>query len=349
MNQNKQHNRSNNGKSQRKKTATSLPLKESNETTCKVRLAIGIDSLSFFVVGGRGHGIHEDHPPLEPTEMPTRKRTVPQEADTFAKKLAMKGARPGLISGVLEETHGVSWTRRQAAQSTAMAKLANDLVGAERLEAMKDLMSDTDQVFQHLKSISASYVALFHRKGPCDEMKPAAKSSNGATDCKDHGEELVIERVSEAGETIISKVNCTGTGEKNEQVMKHAASTRSIVDADDGQDVLVALVWTTPAGKRCFQAFPEQVSVDETHGTNDEEWGLLTFTIQDMSGKQETVIRCWSPNNRAWLFRWLFQTSVPSLVGAAACCRTRLIICDGDPQECSQLDDAIQVVFIRAK
>jgi hypothetical protein len=76
MNQNKQHNCSNNGKSQRKKTATSLPLKESNETTCKVRLAIGIDSLSFFVVGGRGHGIHEDHPPLEPTEMPTRKRMV---------------------------------------------------------------------------------------------------------------------------------------------------------------------------------------------------------------------------------------------------------------------------------
>ncbi len=69
---------------------------------------------------------------------------MPQEADTFAKKLAMKGAQPGLISGVLEETHGVSWTRRQAAQSTAMAKLANDLVGAEPLEAMKDLMSDTD-------------------------------------------------------------------------------------------------------------------------------------------------------------------------------------------------------------
>jgi hypothetical protein len=214
---------------------------------------------------------------------------------------------------------------------------------------MKDLMSDTDQVFQHLKSISASYVALFHCKGPCDEMKPAAKSSNGATDCKDHGEELVIERVSEAGETIISKVNCTGTGEKNKQVMKHAASTRSIIDADDGQDILVALVWTTPAGKRCFQAFPEQVSVDEMHSTNDKEWGLLTFTIQDMSGKQETVIRCWSPNNRAWLFCWLFQTSMPSLVGAAACRRTCLIICDGDPQECSQLDDAIQVVFIRAK
>jgi len=32
-------------------------------------------------------------------------------------------------------------------------------------------------------------------------------------------------------------------------------------------------------------------------------------------------------------------------MGAEACARTRLIICDGDPQECAQLDAAIKSVF----
>jgi hypothetical protein len=235
-----------------------------------------------------------------------------------------------------------------------MAKLANDLIGAENLDKDKDSMSDTDRVFQHLKSIEASYVALFHCKGICSEQKLAVKpneinSNSDGNNGVSTSDVLIVESVSAAGKATATKVKETGKGEKNEEVMTHAASTRKVIEANEDQDVLVALVWTTPAGKRCFQAFPEQVSVDETHGSNDEEWGLLTFTVQDMNGKQETVIRCWSPNNRAWLFRWLFQTSVPSLVGMAACRRTRLVICDGDPQECSQLDDALQVVFTRAR
>ena len=62
------------------------------------------------------------------------------------------------------------------------------------------------------------------------------------------------------------------------------------------------------------------------------------LSIQDMNGKQEVVVRCWAPNNRAWLFRWLFQTAIPSLIGREACGRVRLVITDGDSQECEQMD-----------
>jgi hypothetical protein len=92
-------------------------------------------------------------------------------------------------------------------------------------------------------------------------------------------------------------------------------------------------VWTTPQGKQYFQAFPEQLSVDRTHHTTQEEWEQITFSVQDMNGGQETVARCWAPNNQHWLFQGLFQTAFPTLVSIASCTRMRLVICDGDPQE----------------
>ena len=98
-----------------------------------------------------------------------------------------------------------------------------------------------------------------------------------------------------------------------------------------------------------FKAFPEQGSIDGTHKTTRGAWELITYSVQDMSGKQEVVIRCWAPNNRAWLFKWLFQTAFPALVGEETLEHVKLIITDGDSQETSQLDNAIAAIFINAK
>lgn len=77
------------------------------------------------------------------------------------------------------------------------------------------------------------------------------------------------------------------------------------------------------------------------HKTTAQEWELLTMTVQDMNGGQETVLRCWAPNNREWFFRWFFQSVVPMLVGRETCEQVRLLICDGDKQECAQIDAAL--------
>ena len=91
MNRDKQYARTDEGKKQKKKTSTWLPVKENNDTTCKVKLVIGTDAYSFFVVCGIENGTHEGHPPLASEEMPTRKRTVPEDAKKLASQMAMKG------------------------------------------------------------------------------------------------------------------------------------------------------------------------------------------------------------------------------------------------------------------
>lgn len=350
INGDKRNARKVNGKSQKKQTSTSKPVIENNDVTCKAKLVIGIDLYSFFLVLGNGNNIHSGHPPLGADEMPTRARTVPEQAITAAKRMANRGARPGYIAGMLKDTFNLELTRRQVSRVTEMAKLANDLIGTENLEKYKHCMSDTDRVFEYLDSIGASYVALYHQTGDCDPEKPRGKKKQKTDgyDASPAGDKLIVESVDSGGNATVHQVKETGENEKNGDVMKYAVDTRDVIGAERDQTVLVALVWMTPKGKQYFQAFPEQMSVDGTHKTTKEEWELITFSIQDMNGGQETVMRCWAPNNRSWLYRWLFQTAVPALVGKAACEKTQLIICDGDPQECGQLDAAIKIVFINA-
>jgi len=340
---NKENARSDDGKKQVRRTSTSKAVPDSKETTCKAKVVIGVDAKSFFVICGLGKATHEGHPPLKNGEMPNRKRLIPEEAKAEAKRMANLGARPGLVSKTMERNFGNDLSRRQASELTKMAKVASDEAETKFLEENESRMSDQDRVLAHLNHVNASYVALLHKNGDCNpQLRP--KKNQACNSSSDARGDLILQMVDQTGETT-SVVEATGTNETNAEVMDYALEARDTVGAEENQSVIVALVWTLPEGRRMFQAFPEQLSVDGTHDTTDEEWDLLTLSLQDMNGQQETVLRCWAPNNRNWLFQWLFQTSVPTLMGAEACARTRLIICDGDPQECAQLDAAIKSVF----
>ncbi|KAG7345185.1 MULE transposase domain containing protein [Nitzschia inconspicua] len=104
-----------------------------------------------------------------------------------------------------------------------------------------------------------------------------------------------------------------------------------------------------PVGRRCLQAFPELLFSDATHKTNQENRPLITFGVKDAEGRVQVVIRAWAPNERAWMFRWLFQTALPAIIGKATCERIRLVVTDGDSQELTQLDAAISSVFTNSK
>ena len=155
---------------------------------------------------------------------------------------------------------------------------------------------------------------------------------------------LWTEYTTDASETV------TGVVDENDhllskQTVEYAKSSRESVNASDDQDVLIALVWMLPSGKRFFKAFPEVIFIDGTHKTNRENRPLFTMGLKDMDGRMNVVVRVWAPNERAWMFRWLLQTALPTLVGKQTCNRICMFITDGDSQEYTQLDAAIAVVF----
>ena len=124
-----------------------------------------------------------------------------------------------------------------------------------------------------------------------------------------------------------------------------ARTHRHSLLVDDKQDLMIGCAWTTPPEKRLFKMFGEVLHIDCTADTNYEDRPFLTITGRDSNGKMFTVIRAFLPNERAWVFRWLFQTVMPSLLGREFIGRVKVIVTDGDSQETSQLDIAIALHF----
>ena len=55
------------------------------------------------------------------------------------------------------------------------------------------------------------------------------------------------------------------------------------------------------------------------------------------------------PNQQLWMFRWIFSIVFPSLMSKHILAHIKKIITDGDPQEFTQIDNAIESVIPNAK
>lgn len=136
---------------------------------------------------------------------------------------------------------------------------------------------------------------------------------------------------------------------ESDAFQKYARESRLAVGATDEQDILIGCCWVLPEGRRLFHAFPEVICIDGTHETNNERRPLLTVSVKDSNGKVVVVVRCFTPNERSWFFRWLFQEAIPTLFGQQSLLAVRLIVTDGDAQEMSQVDYAISKYFVNAR
>ena len=133
-----------------------------------------------------------------------------------------------------------------------------------------------------------------------------------------------------------------------QDMAKYVEGVRRARRVDDSQDLLLAFAWVLPEEHRQFSLYPFVAHIDGTNSTNKESRPLVTVTGRDALGHQFTVLRAFLPNNQAWVFKWLFQTVFPTLLGMDALARIAVFITDGDSQETSQLDNAILRLFPQA-
>jgi hypothetical protein len=62
--------------------------------------------------------------------------------------------------------------------------------------------------------------------------------------------------------------------------------------------------------------FSDVQHIDCTADTNIESRPFLSVTGRDSNGHMFSVIRAlFLPNERAWVFRWIFRTAMPVLLG----------------------------------
>ena len=117
---------------------------------------------------------------------------------------------------------------------------------------------------------------------------------------------------------------------------------RKAINCSEEQNLMIAVAWSLPEEKHNFKFCTEVIYVDCTADTNNEERPLLTISAKNAHGKMFMILRAFLPNERAWIFRWIFSTVLPNIFGELYLSKVNLVISDGDSCEYTQLDIAIE-------
>jgi hypothetical protein len=111
---------------------------------------------------------------------------------------------------------------------------------------------------------------------------------------------------------------------------------------------MVGIAYAMPYEVRQFQLSNVCLHIDATADSNKEGRPLVTISSKYSYGKMFIDLRAFLPNEQSWSYKWFFQTVLPALLGKDVLKRIKIIVTDGDPQEISQLDDAIASFFPEA-
>jgi hypothetical protein len=90
---------------------------------------------------------------------------------------------------------------------------------------------------------------------------------------------------------------------------------KSAMKLDDSDAMLLFVAWGSDEDLRYITMFPEVLSIDTTYGTNREKRPLLLFAGTDNTRKNFTALCEFLPSKCEWVFRYIFEVAIPSLVG----------------------------------
>ena len=111
--------------------------------------------------------------------------------------------------------------------------------------------------------------------------------------------------------SYVKPLNLSTTDEVD--ISKYVHEIRTGLDVMENQDLMIGLAWVLPIKKQFFTLFPEVIYVDVIKDTNKDDRPLLTVTGKDSNGKMYTFLRAFLPNERQWVYRWVFFSCFPNI------------------------------------
>jgi hypothetical protein len=120
---------------------------------------------------------------------------------------------------------------------------------------------------------------------------------------------------------------------------------RSAMTLDDSDTMLLVVAWGSDADLKHITMFPGVLSIDTTHGKGREKRPLLEFAGTDHNRKNFTVMRAFLPSECEceWVFRYVFEVAIPTLIGEATVQRINQINTYDDRQIYNPLANCIFV------
>lgn len=321
---------------------------------CPFRFVIKVDSFGFYLLGGRGNATHCYHPKLTRGECAVPTRLIcPEEKDIMV-SVGTARANDGVGRNVHFRRSGNVIPRSQVRYINGFQNTTNNPEhdNVRRLEAGE---SSVDKLLKSFREKQFDHCVLFHH------VPQRREASEG--DVNIVADSLVVPNV--VHDVVLNEHHVIIPGNNGTchaptppslpaslqvltfpdtevgDMQSFARHHRESLVVDDKQNLMMGCAWTTPPEQRLFRMFSDVLHIDCTADTNIESRPFLSVTGRDSNGRMFSVIRAFLPNERAWVFRWIFQTVMPALLGKEYIARVKVIITDGDACETSQLDIAI--------
>jgi hypothetical protein len=116
---------------------------------------------------------------------------------------------------------------------------------------------------------------------------------------------------------------------------------KSAMKLDDSDAMLLFVAWGSDEDLRYITIFPEVLSIDTTYETNREKIPLLVFAGTYNNRKNFTVLHAFLPSECEWVFRYVFEVAISSLIGEATVERIDQINTDGGRKNYNPLTNCI--------
>ena len=123
----------------------------------------------------------------------------------------------------------------------------------------------------------------------------------------DHIVNAVVNGLFSMNKSIDGKSTFNVQQDDNDEVNQFIQHSRNVHKFSYQQLLLMAIAWVHPQECELFSIFPKVITVDYTSGTNNESRPLLTMGGKDSLDKVFIFLRVFLPNERRWVFRWIFN------------------------------------------
>ena len=193
---------------------------------------------------------------------------------------------------------------------------------------------ETDDIFKFLEESGNYYVSLLAR-GPTVEPNTITAP---------------IDQTTLFNETRIGLVtnqqDIPALGEDDNEMLRIVGDDhRRSLKIDDSKEMMVGIAYGMPFELEQFGLFHVSMHIDATADSNKEGRPLVTVTSKDSYGRMFFVLRAFLPSEQSWAYKWLFETVFPVLIGTEVLSKLSIVVTDGDSQEITQLEVAVNKFF----
>jgi hypothetical protein len=350
------------GKKGQKRTYTSKP---PPDETCSFHIRICLDPGKSWYLPPWNGNVYHNHEKLGAHE--TRRRMVTlSEKEQFEAGVYSRHGTAGQTAGILKELHGNTFSSSQIHNNKRKQDVAQGILppplnsGGEVTDAK---LSDAQQLIQYLdhKRGAMSYVALYYEVQSTRlhtikkaDLRRAREREAGllAIETDGEGESQVPLGV---GEVVVECRDVTGTTARTIPTLSAEDQTEIgnvvcpvLKQLTVGKKILLAVAWVREDEKRLFELFPEVLMIDVTFQTNNEGRPLGITAAFDSDMKSFTPIRAFLPSECRWVFRWLWATALPTLLGRDSLSRVQLVLSDGDANMYVPFDELKEKLYPNA-